>query len=107
MTWNIEISKDAEQGLEEIESYIADTLLEPTTAEKQLHRIRDAIRKLDQFPLRYRVYEQEPWRTMGLRVLPVDNYVALYLPDEAKATVTIIHIMYGGHDIVHQLTESE
>ena len=107
MTWNIHISDDAEQDLLEIERYIANVLLEPMIAEKQVDRIMDAIESLDQFPLRYRVYDYEPWRTMGLRVLTVDNYVALYLPDEETTTVTVVHVMYGGRDIEAQLNQAE
>ena len=107
MTWNIHISDDAEQGLLEIESYIAGVLLEPVTAGKLVDRIMDAIESLDQFPLRYRVYDYEPWRTMGLRVLTVDNYVVLYLPNEATATVTVVHVIYGGRDIEAQLNQTE
>jgi len=105
MIWNIHISDDAEQSLQEIESYIADILLEPTTTEKQVNRILTAIESLDQFPLRYRLYEHEPWRTMGLRILPVDNYIVLYLPNEVKAMITVVHIIYGGRDIPAQLEQ--
>jgi len=107
MTWNIHISEDAEQSLDEIERYIANVLLEPQTAAKQVDRIMDGIESLERLPLRCRVYDYEPWRTMGLRVLIVDNYLVLYLPDEETTTVTVVHVMYGGRDIVAQLNQTE
>ena len=42
------------------------------------------ICRLDTMPERYRKYEKEPWKSRGLRVLPVDNYVVLYIPDSVK-----------------------
>ena len=56
--------------------------------------------------MRHRLYEEEPWRSQGLRVLPVDNYIVFYLPDETSATVSIIRIMYGGRDIDKQLNDN-
>ena len=56
-------------------------------------------------PMRHRLYEEEPWHSQGLRVLPVDNYLVFYLSDETSATVSIIRIMYGGRDIDKQLND--
>lgn len=39
---------------------------------------------------------------MGLRVLPVDNYLVFYLLNEANGVGNIVHIMYGGRDISKQ-----
>ena len=36
-------------------------------------------------------------------VLPVDNYVVLYIPDNDKKVVTILRVMYAGRDIDNQL----
>ena len=73
-------------------------MLVPETAARQAERIMKAARSLEQIPMRYRLYEREPWHSQGLRVLPVDNYLVFYLPDETNATVSIIRIMYGGRD---------
>ena len=52
-------------------------------------------------PKRYRQYELEPWKSRGLRVAPVDNY--LDIPDDDKQVVTIIRVMYSGRDVDMQL----
>ena len=54
-------------------------------------------------PERYRKYEKEPWKNRGLRVLPVDNYVVLYISDSDKKVVIILRVMYTGRDIDNQL----
>ena len=63
------------------------------------------ILKLNQMPERYRLYEKEPWQNRGLRILPVDNFVVLYIPDTDKGIVTIIRVLYSGRDIDTELLE--
>jgi len=103
MIWTVNYSESAQQDLRDIFGYISDILLAPETAVKQTDRIMDAADSLDNMPLRYRLFEKEPWQSLGFRIMPVDNYVLIYLPDEANNAVIIIRIMYGGRDIEKQL----
>ena len=105
MIFDVSYSAEARQDLRDIYEYIAYELLVPETAARQAERIMKAARSLKQIPMRYRLYEREPWHSQGLRVLPVDNYLVFYLPDETNATVSIIRIMYGGRDIENQLND--
>ena len=105
MIFDVSYSAEARQDLRDIYEYIAYELLVPETAARQAERIMKAARSLEQIPMRYRLYEGEPWHSQGLRVLPVDNYLVFYLPDETNATVSIIRIMYGGRDIEKQLND--
>ena len=56
---------------------------------------------------RHRLLAEEPWRSRGVRFLPVDNYLILYLPNEETETVTISRIIYGSRDIPAQLERAE
>ena len=103
MTYHVNYSAEAKQDLRDIYSYIAFELLEPDTAAGQTQRIIDAILTLNNMPLRHTLYEDEPWHSLGLRYLPVDNYVIYYLPDKSTYSVDIIRIMYGGRDAKNQL----
>jgi len=103
MTWSVYYTNDAQEDLQGIYDYISDVLLAPKAAEKQTDRIMDAVDSLEHIPMRHRLYDHEPWHSRGLRVLPVDNYVLFYLPDEVDGTVTIIRIMYGGRDFERHL----
>ena len=105
MIFHVAYSAEARQDLRDIYEYIVYELLVSETAAGQTERIMKAIRSLEQMPMRHRLYEEEPWHSQGLRVLPVDNYLVFYLPDENSATVNIIRIMYGGRDIDKQLNE--
>lgn len=50
-------------------------------------------------PERYSAVEWEPWASMGMRKVPVDNYIFFYLVDTVKLTVTVIRVLYNGRDI--------
>ena len=106
MIFEVAYFAEARQDLRDIYEYIAYELLEPQAASRQTERILKAVRSLEQMPMRHRLYEEEPWHSQGLRVLPVDNYLVFYLLDEIIATVSIIRIMYGGRDIDKQLNDN-
>ena len=75
----------------------------PENVSGQLDRLEACIMDLDHMPKRYRQYELEPWKSRGLRVALVDNYLVLYIPDDDTQVVTIIRVMYGGRDVDTQL----
>ena len=103
MIYEVEVSEQADRDLREIFEYIAFELQSPENVIGQLNRLEEQILSLDAMPKRYRKYEKEPWKSRGLRVLPVDNYVVLYIPDSDKKVVTILRVMYAGRDIDNQL----
>jgi len=103
MIYDVDISEQAEMDLRNIYVYIAAELQARENADGQLERIEDAIYKLDQFPERFQLYDEEPWKSKGVRVLVVDNYIALYVIDYDNTLVTVIRVMYGGRDVNAQL----
>ena len=103
MIFEIEISAQADNDLRNVYEYIAYELQSPENASGQLGRLEESILSLDQMPERFRAYEKEPWHSRGLRIMPVDHYGVLYIPDVEKAVVAIIRVMYGGRDIDTQL----
>lgn len=103
MIYEVELSEQADNDLRGIFEYIAFELQSPENASGQLDRLEEQILSLDIMPERYRKYENEPWKSRGLRVLPVDNYVIFYIPDSNKKVVTILRVMYAGRDIENQL----
>ena len=103
MIYDIVISDQAEIDLHGIFEYIAFELQTPENASDQLNRLEVCIMDLDDMLKRYRQYELEPWKSRGLRVAPVDNYLVLYILDDDTQVVTIIRVMYGGRDVNTQL----
>lgn len=106
MIFNVVYTSEARQDLRDIYEHIAYELLVPEIASGQVDRIMKAARSLEQMPMRYRLYEEEPWHSQGLRFLPVDNYLIFYLSDETNNVVNIIRVMYGGRDVKKQLSET-
>ncbi|MGM9941699.1 MAG: type II toxin-antitoxin system RelE/ParE family toxin [Bulleidia sp.] len=103
MTYEIEVSEQADSDLRGIFEYIAFELQSPENAKGQLDCLEKRILSLDMMPERYRKYDKEPWKSRGLRVMPVDHYVVFYIPDSDKKVVTILRIMYAGQDQEKQL----
>jgi len=105
MIWKVIYTESAYRDLDGIFDHIADVLLEPVIAQNQTDRIMDAVDSLDNMPLRHRLYEHDPWRSRGWRIMPVDNYLVFYLPVEAERTVFIMRIMHGSRNIVAHLDD--
>ena len=101
--YEVEVSEQADNDLRGIFEYIAFELQSPANASGQLDRLEEQILSLGTMPERYRKYEKEPWKSRGLRVLPVDNYVVYYIADNDKKVVNILRIMYAGRDTDKQL----
>ena len=98
-TYSVIYSSKAKDDLIEIYSYIAFDLQVPDIAEGQVNRIRKTIRSLDFMPSRYITVEWEPWKSMSMHQVPVDNFVVYYVVNDDSRTVTVIRIFYGGRDI--------
>ena len=109
MTENYKVgySEDALNDLREIYAYIANELLVPETAAAQVGRIRKEVRSLDFMPARYALVEWDPWHSMKMHQLPVDNFIVYYLVDDEEMAVTVVRIFYGGQDIVGIINSNE
>lgn len=103
MNYKISVSLQAKNDLIRIYRYIADDLLSPDNAERQLDRLYDSISSLDEMPDRFRIYDIEKWRGRNLRVMPVNNYLVFYVPDSDNQSVTVIRVLYGGQDVTNLL----
>lgn len=99
MKYKVSLSQKAKNDLIGIYRHIADVLLSPINAEKQLDRLYDSISSLDEMPERFRIYDIEKWHGRNLRVMPVNNYLVFYVPDPDKQNVTVVRILYGGQDV--------
>ena len=98
-SYKVGYSVDALNDLREIYAYIANELLVPETAGAQLVRIRKEVRSLESMPARYALVRWEPWHSMKMRQLLVDNYIVYYFVDDGKRTVTVVRVFYDGRDV--------
>lgn len=105
MNWKISYTQKALQDLDGIYEYISKVLVEPVIAKRLVTLIMKEIRELESLPMRHHLFDEEPLKSQGLRIMPVKNYLVAYIPKEADHTVYIIRIMYGGRDISKQLND--
>lgn len=99
------ITEQADADLRGIYEYLAFELLSPENAARHLDRMEESIIRLEEFPQKFRMHDKEPWCSRGLRIMPVDNYVVFYIPDEDTKTVTVVRVMYNGRDVDTQLDQ--
>lgn len=105
MKYKVRYTQRAINDLDSIYEYISFSLSEATTAALIVNQIRSEIRKLNEMPMRFKVYDNEPWKSQGLRCFNVKNYIVFYLPNEDDKTVSVVSIMYGGRNLEEQLTD--
>ncbi len=85
--------------LNEIYDYIEFELRSKQSAIKQVSSIRKAVRNLDFMPEKHPVVEWEPWSSMKIRKLPVNNYIIFYTVNNKNLAVTIVRILYEKRNI--------
>jgi len=87
--YSVIYSLEAMDDIREIYSYIAFELQVPDTAEGQINRIRKEIRPLDFMPSRYSTVDWEPWESMKMHKVPVDNFVVYYAVNDENRMISI------------------
>ena len=94
MSYTVKISSEAAADLRAIFEHIAFELRSVQNASSQFARLEKEIYALNQMPERYRRYDEEPWRSRGLRLMPVDNYCVFYIPNRETQTVNIVRNLW-------------
>ena len=97
--YKVSYSPAAQDDIRAIFTYIAFELQAEQVAQGQVNRIREAVRKLDTMPKRHEIVDWEPWSSIQMRKLPVDNYIVFYLVDNDDKAVTVIRVFYGGRNV--------
>jgi len=95
-TYRVFFMPDAIKDLEIIYEYIAEQSGFPERAWAYMEKLKLKCQELETFPIR-----GQPRNDLmgGLRIYPLGNRaVAAFLVDEAKLTVRILNIFYGGRD---------
>lgn len=101
MQYNIQITDEALEDMEQLYNYIAYVLLSPENAMGQYNRIADAILTLDTFPERFRIMDSEPEHSKEIRRMLVDNYSVFFVIQYEKVVVT--DVLYSASDIDRRL----
>ena len=106
ISYEVRMSNQANYDIKSIYEYIAFELLSPENAVGQIFRLEESILNLDTLPERFKEYDKEPWKSRGLRIMPVDNYLVFYIPDKEKRQVVVIRVMYAGRNVDIELNKN-
>ena len=102
--YNVKITSKALADMETIYDYISNELSNPDAAMAQYDRIADAIESLKIFPERCKIFDSQPEHDLGMRRIPVDNYVAIYTIQGDD--VIVLRVLYSASDINTRLCEN-
>jgi len=84
--------------LDEIDSYITETLFNASAAERLISAMENSINQLQRFPLIGSVVEDAYLASKGYRKLVVENYLVFYLVSESTQEVIIMRVIYGARE---------
>lgn len=105
--YNVKITSQAEEQIQEIVYYISHELKAPDAALQLLDALEDAFSSLTHFPQRVVLVEEEPWHTNGIHRLPVKNFLIYFWIDEDNMRVQITAIIYGKREQLRQLSQMD
>ncbi|MBU0279379.1 MULTISPECIES: type II toxin-antitoxin system RelE/ParE family toxin [unclassified Gemella] len=96
--YQIEITSQAVEHLENIITYIKNDLNSPLAARKTLKKLKEGIEKLDIFPERNPKLSEEKYAKEGIRKILIENFYVYYWIDLENKSVQIIAIIYAKRD---------
>ena len=73
MRYEVKLTAQAIEQVQEIVRYISRILLVPETARKWADSLQSEIAKLDFMPTRYPLTEEETWHKKGIRKMPFNT----------------------------------
>jgi len=95
MEYNVILETTAILDMYSILDYIRDVLKAPEAAQRVFLSIEKQVMSLNFMPARHNIVRIEPYASIGLRILPVENYNAFYMIDESNLDVRILRILYN------------
>lgn len=105
--YQVIITPDAEKDLMELDDYITFELQVPEIAVAYIAAIKQELLTLKTAPKRYRVIDDEPWKSRGVRRMNVKNFAAFYVVLDEYKEVYIQNIIYQKRDIIRVLWEND
>ena len=98
-SYHVIISPDAKEDLIDLGRYIAYDLNAPDTAVSYLQSIKQEIASLSDAPKRFRLMDEEPWHTRGVRRMNARNFAVFFNIREDKNEVYVQNVIYQKRDL--------
>ena len=103
--YEVIITPEAEGDLDQLGAYITFELKAPETAFSYVGDIRTELSTLRKAPKRFRVVDDEPWHSRGLRRMNARNFAAFFIILEQEGTVFVQNIIYQKRNLPKVLAE--
>ncbi len=94
--YDVILSSEAKQSLDDHMHYIAVEKQEPLSAERWLKKALKAVDTLSLFPNRCPIAAESKFSESTIRILIIDNCSFLYRVDEDTKTVRVTCFFHGG-----------
>jgi len=101
--YSLDVTDSAEEDLDEIISYIADTLNAPKAASNFADEVYDCYDRLEENPYIYEECRDAKLKKESYRRAVIKNYVLLYRISEDDKSVIAHRFFYGGQDYANQI----
>ena len=101
--YEVKITTQAQEQMVEIIDYISHELFAPDAANNLLDKMEENILALSEFPERYQLIDEEPWRTEGIRKIVVNRFIVYYWIDKDKKKVQVTAVIYEKRNQIEQL----
>lgn len=107
MDFTVQITRQAEEDLANIYSYILTELKSYINADAVLGRLYTEIKNLSFMADGYHLYPKEPWYSMGIHYFSVSHYSIFYIIKEidGKQEARVTRVANGRRDMDRLLNE--
>ena len=105
MEYSVRLTSYSIFQIQETISYISKVLLVPETAIAWSDYLEQQIAGLNIMPARFPLVDIDPWRTNGIRRMPVKNFVIYYFVDESKKEVWVTAVVYSKRNQLNALKD--
>lgn len=96
--YRIQFTPLAFDDLDEIDSYISETLMNAPAAIALLEEMEQSINRLTLYPNIGAELDDPYLAAKGYRKLVVKNYLIFYLVDTSEKSVIIMRVLYGARE---------
>ena len=103
--YEIIITPDAEADLNELDDYITFELKAPETSVRYIEDSKSQITMLRKSPRRFKLMENEPWKSRGVRRMNAKNFAVFFYVYEEYSEVYVMNVIYQKRDIPKILSE--
>ena len=98
MAYDLMITDDAHNDIDEVLAYITGTLSNRFAAASLMDQIDACYAQLQKFPFSFEPCRDIRLKNLGYRKAVIENFVMVYRPLEEEHRVYILRFFYGGRD---------